>query len=99
MVSFYHRYESGSCYGVEKVVGSKSLAYDISDTVESKLDELEYNYEMSFPIYFVDVIYDNNIITVDGAVIDAEDEMYDEELLDSLDVVRFEFSFSYEEDE
>ena len=96
-VSYYERIEHDSPFGVEKVKGSVSLAEDISSEVCDKLEDyVPSTFSGYHPIHFIDVIFDDGKVTVDGVVLDVYDEMYDEESLDSCDTFHYVFSFDYE---
>ena len=85
LVSYYQRIENGSFYGCENVNGSLSLASLISDQLDCIYDEyVPESFTGSHPIHFVDVVVSDSVVTVDGCVIDVDDEMYDEEELDNM---------------
>ena len=84
IVSYYERIENGSPYGVENVKGSKWLANLISNQLDGIYDDyVPESFVGSHPIHFVNVVVEDGTVTVDGCVIDVEDEMYDEEDLDN----------------
>jgi len=85
IVSYYQRIENDSPYGCENVVGSKRLAYLISEQLDGVYDDYVPESFVGFhPIHFVDVVVDESYVMIDGCVIDVDDENYDEESLDEM---------------
>lgn len=97
IVSYYQRIENDSPFGCENVVGSKSLAYLISEQLDGIYDEyIPESFAGSHPIHFVDVAVDESYVMIDGCVIDVDNEMYDEEELDEMNKHHYKIKLDLE---
>ena len=99
-VSYYERVEHDSPFGVEDVNGSREIAERISSSVCSELEDyVPESFEGSHFIHFIDVIFEDGVVSVDGVVLDVEDGMYDEEALDEVPYHCYQLSFNYNPEE
>ena len=99
--TFYQRLEEDR-YTPENIVGDKFIAYELDSTVSWNTDDyINELVEYDYPIACVQVEYDDetNIVSVEGYVLDACTEMYDEEEWDQFPYTEFKYSFPWSSDD
>ena len=96
-MEFYYRIES-NLYPPEDIKGDKRLAYEVAEEVEEKVMDMEPD-DYSYPIHCVRVKKEGSVVSVEGYVLDADEEVYNEEDWDEFPYHEYNFTFEWEDEE